>query len=234
MPLPINEIPSVEIPVSSIAPEEDCGVLLTIRQEGARHQGIEGASDGTGGWIWHASKCLAKYLLSPQNVALVEGKNILELGSGTGWLALTLSMSKNAPCHIVATERPCGLPLLCRNIYGFLEKTNDDQNYVEGGDVNIDVQSLDWRESNRIEGDFDLIVAADVVYMVEIYPFLLRTIIAHGGRCIISWEERKPDEEILFLELAQSLGFYFLPPTSIGENPVTANKIWLVDMCIQS
>jgi 16S rRNA A1518/A1519 N6-dimethyltransferase RsmA/KsgA/DIM1 with predicted DNA glycosylase/AP lyase activity len=91
-----------DLPISTAA--------IIIRQDGTRCLG----SDESSGWIWQAGRVLASQLLS---IIDVRKLRILELGSGTGWLALTLAQEG---AIVTATERPGALPLLTRNVYGHL------------------------------------------------------------------------------------------------------------------
>ena len=48
------------------------------------------------------------------------------------------------------------------------------------------------------------------VYLHETHVALLKTLAcmgARGARCVLSWEERKPEEEAHFIELARQQGF---------------------------
>ena len=60
--------------------------LVVVRQDGTRHLGCDESS----GWIWQAAKALNDYLLL-QTDPPIDRCSILELGSGTGWLALQLA-----------------------------------------------------------------------------------------------------------------------------------------------
>ena len=198
---------------------------ISIRQDGMRYLGCDESS----GWIWQAGRVLASQLLSSSSVDLRKLR-ILELGSGTGWLALTLA---HEGAIVTATERPGAIALLTRNIYGHLDRiasTNSDMD-VEMNNISVEVEQCTWEHATRVSGEFDIIIGSDILYLVESYAPLLNTLLIHNcKRCILTWEERISDEEALFLVLAAAAGFAFEPPVHVATNEVTNNRIWYLDM----
>lgn len=191
---------------------------IIIRQDGTRCLG----SDESSGWIWKSGQVLATHLLSTFDVNKLR---ILELGSGTGWLALTLAQEG---AIVTATERPGALPLLTRNVYGCLDRL---ANKSDGMDMSVDVEQCKWEDGIRVPGDFDLIIGTDLLYIVESYVPLLNTLILHNcKRCLLTWEERIPEEEAIFLTLATAAGFVFKAPMHIATNEITNSRIWYLDM----
>eukprot|EP00984_Skeletonema_dohrnii_P034325 scaffold33529_cov116-Skeletonema_dohrnii-CCMP3373.AAC.6 len=193
---------------------------IAIRQDGTRCLG----SDESSGWIWVAGRVLASHLLS---IIDVKKLHILELGSGTGWLALTLAQEG---AIVTATERPGALQLLTRNVYGHLDRITNESNVMS-----VEVEECKWEDDIRVPGDFDLIIGTDLLYIVESYVPLLNTLILHNcKRCLLTWEERIPKEEATFLALATAAGFTFEAPIHIATNEVTNNRIWYLDMSFGS
>lgn len=229
----------------------DASYNVSIREEGIRNLG----SDGTSGWIWFAARALEKQILSLlsenndhfesahyDEIASIKNNirnlHILELGSGTGWLPLRLAVALRG-ASIVATERPCSMPSLTRNIYQNIENfencslTHKNKNEIHS--LEIDVQTLEWDKNETVPGNFDLIIGSDILYLEEYYLDLLNTIIRHSIKCdfplvMISWEERKSLEENQFLTLAVKHGFKFDPPKVIATNSGTNNHIFLLIM----
>ena len=165
---------------------------VSIREEGIRNLG----SDGTSGWIWFAARALEKQvlsLLSENNdnfesahydeIASIKNNirnlHILELGSGTGWLPLRLAVALRG-ASIVATERPCSMPSLTRNIYQNIENfencslTHKNKNEIHS--LDIDVHTLEW-DKKTVPGHFDLIIGSGIFYLEKNYLYLLNTII---------------------------------------------------------
>ena len=132
---------------------------------------------------------------------------------------------------VTATDRPGACSLLTRNIYRNQERWAEQSST---GDLDIDIYPLQWNDSEqRLPGEWDLIVASDVVYLKESYEALLNTCVRHGTprqRVIITWEQRKPHEEAEFVVLAAAYGYQFAPPTVVATNPGTASPIWLLQM----
>ena len=201
--------------------EQTSSNAIIIRQDGTRHLG----SDESSGWIWQAGRVLASQLLS--NIDL-RNLRILELGSGTGWLALTLA---HEGAIVTATERPGALALLTRNVYGHLDRIANTSDL----DISVEVVQCKWEDETRVAGEFDIIIGSDILYLVESYVPLLNTLRIHNcKRCILTYEERKPNEEALFLDLATAAGFAFDGPIHVSTNEVTNNPIWYLDMSFAS
>ena len=195
------------------------GTEVVIRENGSRYLG----SDGTSGWVWQAGRVLAAQLLASVDVG---GLRILELGSGTGWLALTLA---RAGAFVTATERPGALALLTRNVYGHLDRVVADE--ATCARISVEVERCEWKDNAKVAGDFDIVVGSDLFYIVESYPLLLNALLLNNcKRCILTWEERIPLEEATFLVLAAAAGFAFDPPKQVGKNEVTNNRFWYLDM----
>ena len=197
---------------------------ITIRQDGMRYLG----SDESSGWIWQAGRVLASQLLSSSSVDLRKLR-ILELGSGTGWLALTLA---HEGAIVTATERPGAVALLTRNVYGHLDRIARTNSDMEVDNISVEVEQCIWEDATtQVPGEFDIIIGSDILYLVESYTPLLNTLLIHNcKRCILTWEERIPEEEALFLVLAAAAGFAFEPPVHVATNEVTNNRIWYLDM----
>lgn len=220
----------------------DCEII--IRQDGTRHLGCDESS----GWIWYAAHVLLDQLLrhpcsssstattTPTMTAVpldeehktrlpLQNVRILELGSGTGWLALQLAQRG---AIVTATERAGAVPLLLQNVY-----TNTERN----PDLQVDVHCLDWSDENMCllgtDGAFDLIVGSDLMYLEEYFGDLVRTILRHGApQTMLVWEERKPHIEQVFLQTATDAGFV-LDLQPVGHNPVTQNPMWALTMILR-
>ena len=191
---------------------------LIIREDGTRHQGCDESS----GWIWYASRQLEETLIETNGS--VEGLRVLEIGSGTGWLALRLAMRG---AHVTATERHGALPLLFKNVWSNQERIRD---LKDGSDeIFLNVVELDWNENTRLEGAWDLAMGSDVLYIVEHHKPLLETLIRHDCKhCVLAWEQRKVEEEERFFPLALDMGFEVKHRINAGVNPSTNNLIWVV------
>lgn len=64
--------------------------------------------------MWAGTMCLLQWLSEPQNRGLFEGKSVLELGSGTGIIGL--SLAQMGARRVVLTDLEQQLPLLRSNI----------------------------------------------------------------------------------------------------------------------
>lgn len=162
---------------------------------------------GVGLQTWGSASIMAERLVrSPQLYGLVipstssasRHLRILELGAGTGLLSLVIGsilIQSDVSAEIVATDHhPAVLANLKDNV-----AANPDSTSAEGG-VSIAVEALDWellhddRDVHEIElgsrfaDQFDVIIAADVVYraqhaqwLASVARKLLRHPSSHGG-----------------------------------------------------
>mmetsp|Transcript_15546 Transcript_15546/g.20243 ORF Transcript_15546/g.20243 Transcript_15546/m.20243 type:complete len:200 (+) Transcript_15546:81-680(+) len=194
--------------------------MLNVRQNGTRHQGCDESS----GWIWHAARVLDEYLALNWDV---KGLSIIELGAGTGWLALQLALRG---AKVTATDRAGALPLLIQNIVSNQEHLASDMK-----ELDIEVVDLEWGDDstnvvNVLPGKWDLIVGSDIVYLVEHYQALLEMIARHDFKqCILVYEERRPVEESTFIEMARVFGFELDIQTD-KINPTTGKPISILRM----
>ena len=196
---------------TSPGPNSDARSDIRVAQEGRRVIGC----DESGGWVWEAAETLEEALFAQYPKGLKE-KRILELGAGTGWLALRLAC---CGAYVRATDRGERLGLLLRNIAA------NERRFAAAGRAPfwIEAEELDWEEA-EIELDADglpvgvpvgdaraeIVVGSDLIYLHELHAPLLLVLgrlTGSGARIFLSWEERKPKEEASFLELAKVAGF---------------------------
>ncbi|KAF6226245.1 hypothetical protein HO133_009111 [Letharia lupina] len=132
------------------------------------------ASSGTTGFrTWEAALFLAAYLSSSEGNHLVTGKDVLELGSGTGFLSILCAKHLGAQ-RVLATD---GSQEVISDL-----KSNIHLNELEGKEL-IQTAILQWghaliggvadcREEKR---SYDLVLGADVTYDLKSIPSLIAT-----------------------------------------------------------
>eukprot|EP00966_Prymnesium_polylepis_P087087 2015321-Prymnesium_polylepis.1 len=176
-----------------------------VRQEGKRE---------TGGWIWEAARVLEDTLLAER--VDWPARSVTELGAGSGWLAMRLA---SLGATVTATDRAGMLGLLSRNVMlnhrRYLTSASPDLLLADG--LQVEVEELDWEalagaggDSSWIRGADELVLGSDLVYLHEAHEPLLATLAclgALGARCVLSWEERHPDEEADLIARARQRGF---------------------------
>lgn len=122
---------------------------------------------------WEAAQHLAWYLMT-QRSDLVKGKNILELGAGTGFLSLLCAGELDAQ-HVLATD---GLAHVCESLQANVD-LNKDNDTLQGHNP-PQVRQLDWTDHSELEHimknarekaiHYDLVIGADITY----HPDILR------------------------------------------------------------
>ena len=133
------------------------------------------ASSGTTGFrTWEAALHLGTFLFSKDGRKYVTGKNVLELGAGTGYLSILCARYLNSQ-HVLATD---GSPDVVNDI-----KMNARLNLPDGHAL-YETAILQWgctlisgvadcRDQGR---SYDTILGADVTYDVKCLPALVATI----------------------------------------------------------
>ncbi|KAI0366381.1 hypothetical protein BV20DRAFT_1055672 [Pilatotrama ljubarskyi] len=117
------------------------------------------ASPGCGGIAWPAGEVLAGYIARKGGL---HGKNVLELGSGTGLVGL---VAGKLGARVCITDQAPLLGIMKHNV-----SLNDL-------DAAVYVMELNWGEP--IPADLprpDLILAADCVYFEPAFPLLVKTL----------------------------------------------------------
>lgn len=119
---------------------------------------------------WEAALHLAWYL-SIQRPELVKGKNVLELGAGTGFLSLLCAGHLDAS-SVLATD---GLGSVCESLQANVDLNRKEN--LQSARV-PEVLQLDWTDDPAIEQlltdtkdsgkRFDLIIGADITYHPDI------------------------------------------------------------------
>lgn len=119
---------------------------------------------------WEAALHLAWYL-STQQPELVRGKNVLELGAGTGFLSLLCARYLEAS-SVIATD---GLGPVCETLQANVDLNREEN--LQGARA-PEVLQLDWTDDPGIEQllkdtkasgkRFDLIIGADITYHPDI------------------------------------------------------------------
>lgn len=148
------------------------------------------AFQSVGGNLWPASDLMIKYLIETR---AAEGKRILELGSGCGYVGLAcgvLGATRVTLSDRVITERRMeydsegmlveytGTP---NEVLLELCKDNITRNVNQLNGSDMDVQELEWGDNNsshisRLSQHYDLIIGSDVTYHEDLSESLFWTV----------------------------------------------------------
>ncbi|RMY59089.1 hypothetical protein D0863_12050 [Hortaea werneckii] len=116
----------------------------------------------TGFRTWEAALHLGSYLLTPQGSALIRGKNVFELGAGTGFLSILCAKHLEAR-HVTTTDGDEGVvEALKENL--FLNGLDDEQKVLTS--VLRWGRGLkgSWVEDDCEAWPYDTIIGADITY----------------------------------------------------------------------
>jgi len=130
------------------------------------------ASSGTTGFrTWEAALFLGHYLYSAEGQNLVQGKSVLELGAGTGFLSILCSKHLGAR-YVLATDGS-------GEVVTYLQ-TNLSLNGLDGG-KSMDTASFLWGHTlvggaldiNQGNRTYEVVIGADVVRRTTLRNFFL-------------------------------------------------------------
>ena len=138
------------------------GVVIGVAQRSNR------SNKDTALSVWNGGVALARFLCS--RGVMVRGRNVVELGAGTGIVSLALAESCQPEC-VIATDLADYLPYIRENAALLPLRAQE----------RIKVRALDWFECLNMDAcvaalsgcEPDLIVAADVVWLEELVEPLL-------------------------------------------------------------
>ncbi|KAJ1996190.1 Protein-lysine N-methyltransferase efm6 [Coemansia spiralis] len=182
------------------------------------------AKCGVGSTVWDAGLVLAKYLdwqTSTGSLNLA-GKTVLELGSGTGLVGITLARLQ-PDCCVMLSDKEELLPLLERNIA------------LNGLQTNLSAICLDWcvpEHCSNVSFTPDIILVSDGIWIKDLHKPLADTLARLSNtdtRVLLAYETRKFDEEAKFIALwSERFRFRDIKPQE--QHPVMQSEdIFLFD-----
>ncbi|KAM6893580.1 protein N-lysine methyltransferase METTL21A-like [Xenentodon cancila] len=119
---------------------------------------------GVAAVVWDAAVVMCMYL--ELGKVELKGKQALELGAGTGLVGIVAVL---LGAHVTITDREPALDFLSANV-----RTNLPTHFQES----VVVSELSWGEGldRYPSGGFDLVLGADIVYLEDTFPALMRTL----------------------------------------------------------
>ncbi|XP_075757837.1 EEF1A lysine methyltransferase 3 isoform X2 [Pelodiscus sinensis] len=133
-----------------------CGHVLTIAQH-------HGARLGVAAPVWEAALTLCKYF-EEQKLSFW-GKTVIELGAGTGIVGILATLLGG---DVTLTDLPLALKQIQENV-----RRNVPAEHLARARVCALTWGLNHEEFLR---DYDFILGADIVYLKDTYPMLIRTL----------------------------------------------------------
>jgi len=162
----------------------------------------------TGCVVWDGAVVLSKSLAlwSDEGLLSLSGLRVLELGAGTGLLALAVAA---LGAHVVATEQAERLRLLKKNVerHSRGQDSSGAPCQIGGRGGSVEVAELDWFSPGPVR-ECDLILATDVVYTEEVTTALVKCLSAYIGiPCVVSLALRTEEVHFSFISALAGEGF---------------------------
>ncbi|KAI1957761.1 Protein-lysine N-methyltransferase efm6 [Ophidiomyces ophidiicola] len=157
----------------------------------------EDPKEGCGGHIWPAGMILAKYMLRKHRDDLL-GKQIVELGAGSGLVGLAVARGCKIDSPIYVTDQIPMLPLIEGNIA---------LNELSGS---VTAALLDWGNLEALSNlprYPHIILAADCVYFEPAFPLLVSTLdglMNKDSVCYFCFKKRRK-ADLRFIKMARKI-----------------------------
>eukprot|EP00040_Diaphanoeca_grandis_P012575 m.63717 g.63717 ORF g.63717 m.63717 type:complete len:347 (-) comp23329_c0_seq1:192-1232(-) len=183
---------------------------ITLKE---RQQIISGGTTGLS--TWDAALALSEW--ATLNTAEFDEKSVIELGTGTGLVGISIAKATEAISVILTDVNPSVLEVARENIV-----INKNRAPAFGA-TNLNVEKLDWENFDPVKTDFaaaaDVIVAADVVYDPSLVPPLVHVLVQllvipsevtgkSKPHAIISLTRRNPETMALFFKTLDEAGLH--------------------------
>lgn len=181
---------------------------------------------GVGSTIWDAGLVLAKYLehQTTQHKLDLAGKRVIELGSGTGLVGISLSKMQPG-CQILLTDKKELIPLLDHNIQ------------INQAEANTTAQCLDWCQSVD-SGKADLVLVSDGIWCKDLHQPLATTLAGLAGpqtRVLLCYETRNFAEEAEFFALwSKDFRFHDIKPADQHPMMQSGDDIFLFEGAVKT
>ncbi|XP_062600843.1 protein N-lysine methyltransferase METTL21A-like [Saccostrea cucullata] len=118
---------------------------------------------GVAAVVWDAAVVLSEYLEAGH--VHLEGKRVIELGAGSGLVGMVATL---LGAETILTDQEKAIPYLTKVV------TSNLPEELKG---KSEVKALDWQGNlESYQETFDVILGADIIYIEDTFPDLLRTI----------------------------------------------------------
>ncbi|CAE8645320.1 unnamed protein product, partial [Polarella glacialis] len=174
------------------------GTPLNLGGDGSRRHQDQQQHGDTGSSIWDGAIALAKVLES--NPWLVQGREVLELGAGRGLAGLSAALL--GAKRTILTDLPYCLEAL--------EEASNLTRPGGGYPGPVEIAALDWANpthflDSRPDFHFEVILAADVVWLIELVELLASALRALAVRrpaaeVLVVHQTRASSVEVAFLQ----------------------------------
>jgi len=173
--------------------------------------------------VWEAALALCDFMIA--HPTIVQGKKVLDLGSGPGLTGLVAAGLGAA--RVIITDLPEVTELIALNVERY-KKTRRSSSIIEesgGAMTEVVAQSYDWSESassQDIPADNELFIFSECLYFEDLFSMLhgaLLQVVPVGGSVLFSYRLRIARREKPYFEaLERDFDLRVMPaPKATGE-----------------
>lgn len=179
-------------------------------------------------FVWQSSITLSHFLLQASNQQLVRGKDVIELGAGSGLPSLVSALLQ--PKSVLCTDYP--EPAILENI-----RTNIRQNLQPDFRTVISVEGLKWGPNCRASTEqFDVVLMADTLWLEHEHDHLIASLTKlvkskeKGGLVISAFMHHDEDHRIAtdFFQKCTAHGFIITEKRDIEWDTRKLNGVYEV------
>ncbi|KAF0441545.1 putative methyltransferase-domain-containing protein [Gigaspora margarita] len=188
---------------------------------------------GIPGKVWDSAFVMVKMIREKilKDRKLLDGKKILDLSTGTGFVGLYLAafmtslkkrgIKNGVKTHVILTDLEHALNLI-RDNYSLNEHVLKVAN-----NLSIEIKSLKWGDSSKARqlGVIDYVLASDVVYEPDLFDYLIQTLVTvctpGHTKIFLGYKRRgltKEEERSFFSKLQSRFTMSLLPDLDNAED----------------
>lgn len=235
----LSDLLAVPLPSEAVAAQQKCYVTYRLSLLPAQAQpagdphitllesrALIAASGTTGLRTWEAALHLGQYLCA--SPGLVRGKNVLELGAGTGYLGVLSAKYLGANTVIVSDGSDDVINNLPDSFFlnGLQGSAKILPMELRWGHALVGTEEQAWNGGRSV----DVVLGADITYDASAIPSLVATLeelvdLFPGVTILIAATERNEDTFRGFLDVCEKRGFAIssetlpVPPRSVQTGP---------------
>lgn len=162
---------------------------------------------GVAGVVWDAAISLSFYLWT--HPELMRNKSVLELGAGMGLCSIVVGLLGSS---IIATDKPSVIPLLASNLQNNIHNNHCELRNATPQTGHAIARPFDWTNPppDLITASFDVIIGADLVYDVTLFPLLatvFRRLLRRDNYILLSTRVRYGKDADFIASLSTDYGF---------------------------
>lgn len=168
------------------------------------------------GVVWPSARAMADTVAGLGAAGSLRGRRVLELGCGLGAPSLVAGL---LGAEVLATDYHPDVPALL------------ERNLARNGVAGVRYAHVDWRREADLPVGFDVVLAADSLYLPGLPPLVLRAIargLSAGGVAFVTDPGRPALQE--FADRAEAAGFSWAVQVRTVPDPPRTRDVFVLEL----